>query len=378
MFTNADQQSVKDWSELVAALKSYIAELFHCEPRDISLHHNTTAAFQRIVIRLRRHFDGISPVLLLTDQEYPGLVALLDEQWPGPMLMVRTAECVWNGRPSQQFERLDAAIRRYKPHVVVLSHVSRASGATLPDAWIDRFKSVCVPGALLVLDGAQAVGNIVVTPTAKAGADFYVFSGHKWLRGLTTLGIVVASQGLWHVDDPAQGYSSQVGSRGTGSGNVVSSLLQAFQEYPVAASKERAERTSEKAQLLATLLAEKQVVSIGLIVGRTEGESWAWNGIVSIPLQAHNQFKLPEEVEHERIRAEVFRNPEFGTATAGPRYLVEFDKRSGLPSNPLMCSSFCDVGVPLPPHGIARFCVTWDHEEAHLNALSEELKVMHE
>lgn len=66
-----------------------------------------------------------------------------------------------------------------KTRLVILSHVSHVTGWELPVSAIaeeiGRF-----PRCRYLVDGAQALGNIVVDPST-TGADFYVFCGHKWM-----------------------------------------------------------------------------------------------------------------------------------------------------------------------------------------------------
>lgn len=368
-----------DWNELVAVVKAHVAELLGSHPLNVSLHHNTTAAFQRIVTRMRLHFDGLSPVLLLTDEEYPGLVALLDEQWPGPIVMVRTANYTWRGEVARQLACLDVALRRFKPQVIVLSHVSRASGRVIGDDWLRNIPNV-VPEALLILDGAQAVGNIAVTPAALRAATFYVFSGHKWLGGLQTMGVSVCEQSEWYVDDPAQGYSSQAGSRGTGSLNVLSSLAGAFRAHLADDPQKRTTGNAQHGLLLAQKLAKHGVNTLGTHGVSGVASRWVWNGIVSVPLRAYQTLPAETDFAFAHIQPEVFRSAEFGVRAAGPRYVVEFvpgaptldntttdDASDRLLIEPK--NSFCDVPVPLPPHGVARFCVTWRHCERDLDDL---------
>lgn len=72
-------------------------------------------------------------------------------------------------------------VQRLNDHtrLVVMSHVSYLTGWELPVAEvasaIERY-----PRCRLLVDGAQALGNIVVDPE-RLGADFYVFCGHKWM-----------------------------------------------------------------------------------------------------------------------------------------------------------------------------------------------------
>lgn len=85
--------------------------------------------------------------------------------------------------PGGDSERVLAALdRAISPgtRLVSLSHVSHATGAVLPIAQIAQLAHA--RGALLAVDGAQAVGAIPVDMAA-LGADLYAIAGQKWLLG---------------------------------------------------------------------------------------------------------------------------------------------------------------------------------------------------
>ena len=66
-----------------------------------------------------------------------------------------------------------------KTRLVVISHVSYLTGWEFPindvRHLLDKY-----PRCELLVDGAQALGNIVVDPE-RLGAHYYVFCGHKWM-----------------------------------------------------------------------------------------------------------------------------------------------------------------------------------------------------
>lgn len=74
--------------------------------------------------------------------------------------------------------------------LVVLSHVLFTTGARLP---VERIAAIAHDrGALVAIDGAQAVGAIPVA-VAETGADFYSVAGQKWLLGPEGTGALWAS-----------------------------------------------------------------------------------------------------------------------------------------------------------------------------------------
>jgi len=93
-------------------------------------------------------------------------------------------------------ETLAALARAIRPgtKLVVLSHVTWGTGAVLPLAEISDLAHRA--GALVLVDGAQSVGCVPVDMHAE-GADFYAFSGQKWLCGPEgTGGIYVRAESL--------------------------------------------------------------------------------------------------------------------------------------------------------------------------------------
>lgn len=91
-------------------------------------------------------------------------------------------------RPEGMLAQLQARLNG-RTRLVVMSHVSCLTGWELPVAEVaDRVAAW--PECRLLVDGAQALGNIVVDPAA-VGADFYVFCGHKWMMAPAGWG------GLW-------------------------------------------------------------------------------------------------------------------------------------------------------------------------------------
>lgn len=94
-------------------------------------------------------------------------------------------------------EALDALLDE-RVRLVAVNQVSNALGTVNPVAEIAR--RVHDAGALLLVDGAQAVGHWDVDPRA-LGADFYTFSGHK-LFGPTGVGVLWAREALLEAMPP--------------------------------------------------------------------------------------------------------------------------------------------------------------------------------
>lgn len=98
---------------------------------------------------------------------------------------------------------LDAYAQLLSPRtrVVALAHVSNVLGTINPVArMVEQAHRV---GALVLLDGAQAVPHLPVDVTA-LGADFYAFSGHKML-GPTGIGVLHGRREVLERLEPAWG-----------------------------------------------------------------------------------------------------------------------------------------------------------------------------
>ena len=98
---------------------------------------------------------------------------------------------------------LDAYARLLSPRtrVVALAHVSNVLGTINPVARM--VEQAHRAGALVLLDGAQAVPHLPVDVTA-LGADFYAFSGHKML-GPTGIGVLHGRREVLERLEPAWG-----------------------------------------------------------------------------------------------------------------------------------------------------------------------------
>jgi cysteine desulfurase/selenocysteine lyase len=88
-----------------------------------------------------------------------------------------------------------------RTRLVAVTHVSNALGTINPVAEIVR--QAHQVGALVLLDGAQAVSHLKVDVTA-LDCDFYAFSGHK-LYGPTGIGVLYGKKELLDAMPPWQG-----------------------------------------------------------------------------------------------------------------------------------------------------------------------------
>ena len=104
-------------------------------------------------------------------------------------------------------DRLAALIDR-GVRLVAVSHLSNVVGTAAPIAEIARLAHAA--GALLLVDGAQAVAHLPVDVGA-LGCDFYAFSAHK-LCGPTGVGVLWGRAALLEAMPPWQGGGEMVAS----------------------------------------------------------------------------------------------------------------------------------------------------------------------
>lgn len=286
----AEVEGSLSWEDALSTVTARAAKVFEVENSWVTIFHNTTGAIQRILTRLASFSPGRAGTLLTTNVEYPGIMALLRDSWPGKIGVVDCGQSIAQGETAQTLERLRSAVLVTQPSIVFLSHVVRSSGFVVPEAFF-RFVRETRPQCVVVVDGAQAVGNVAIEPTLvqEGIIDFYVTSGQKWLCGRPTLALVWCDPS-WKVQDPSQSYSRRVGSGGTGDLRSLRSLgasLRDFVEHKQAgAGRSRLSEIARHNAALAQYFCER-VESVGLReqldpLPLRHGGGWEWSGIVAL------------------------------------------------------------------------------------------------
>jgi len=199
-------------------------DAFSFDPDEyVSLFTNTTGAFKRLLAQIERSYAGSHPSLLTTDLEYPGCVAAIDDCWSGPVVMAQLSTGLMShlSDPDEYLhEALVGAFNFVKPRIVLVSHVMRATGQVLSRATLRYFREAN-PCVVIIVDGSQATGNVLIEEEMLRECDFYISSGHKWLGGMTTSGFVWHKEPeRWHVADPAQSVAYRGQRQLGGSGNA--------------------------------------------------------------------------------------------------------------------------------------------------------------
>ncbi len=181
------------------AVRGKVASLLGArDPREVIFVRGTTEAMNLVAQTYgRTHVHAGDEVLITELEHHSNLV-------PWQMLCAQTGATLRvvpiDDRGQVVLERLDELLGP-RTRVVALAHVSNSLGTVLPVAEIARRAHAV--GAVVVVDGAQAVGHMPVDVHA-LGCDFYAFSGHK-LYGPTGSGVLWGRRALLEAMPPWQG-----------------------------------------------------------------------------------------------------------------------------------------------------------------------------
>jgi L-cysteine/cystine lyase len=180
------------WERLFARLtelRTGLAGLVGADPPEIGISHCTTDGMNIGTFGLDwKAGDRV----VTTTLEHPGALLPLYVIHRRYGVEIEFADIGLGGR-EETLKAMAAAIRP-GTKLVVLSHVTWGTGAVLPLAEVSELAHRA--GALVLVDGAQSVGCVPVDMHA-GGADFYAFSGQKWLSGPEgTGGIYVRAESL--------------------------------------------------------------------------------------------------------------------------------------------------------------------------------------
>jgi L-cysteine/cystine lyase len=186
-----------------AAVRAAAAELVGAGPETVALTANTTQGVNLAAWGIDwRPGDEI----VTTALEHPGLTVPL-------AVVARRSEArlrvIGAERAGGDLEAAVGEVAGPRTRLVALSHVSWSTGAVLDVPGAAR--AARAAGALVVVDGAQAVGTIPVDAAA-LGADAYAFPAHKWLLGPEGLGVLwVRREAMERIDVTVAGLESAAG-----------------------------------------------------------------------------------------------------------------------------------------------------------------------
>jgi L-cysteine/cystine lyase len=176
----ADRNSWQDGIQRRAEARASVAAILATDPACIALGHAAT--------------DGMNVAALSIDWKPGDRAVTTSLEHPGGMGPLWAARArhgveldvvdVASGDPAAVIEAMDRAIVP-GTRLVAVSHVSWATGFKLPVKEIAQIAHL--RGAIVAVDGAQAVGAIPVAPD-DLGVDFYSIPGQKWLLGPEGMG----------------------------------------------------------------------------------------------------------------------------------------------------------------------------------------------
>lgn len=135
--------------------------------------------------------------VLYTDAEYPTIRQSIETELKEASFGIAAIGDDFWGKKADQVvtDRFVSAAQALKGKIDILVcfHVHYCTGRVLPLAAILRKLrelGAIDSGTQIIVDGAQAVGNIDVSGGMLDDVNYYAFCGHKWLLGSPTLGML--------------------------------------------------------------------------------------------------------------------------------------------------------------------------------------------
>jgi selenocysteine lyase/cysteine desulfurase len=191
--------------EALARLRQALASFFNAGVEELMPTQNTTAGLNMVAGGLAwREGDGIVTCSL----EHPSVLGMahgLRNRFGVNLIIVQLNP--WDDTETilAKFDRAIIPGTR----LVAISHVQYSCGLRMPVEEIINLAHR--RGAQVVLDGAQAAGQMAVDLTA-LGVDYYSMPGQKWLLGPSGTGVLYARQDLIADLQPAVGSYRSVAS----------------------------------------------------------------------------------------------------------------------------------------------------------------------
>jgi cysteine desulfurase/selenocysteine lyase len=165
------------------------------DSHEIVFTRNATEAINLVAYSWGRRHIAAGDAIVLTEMEHHANLVpwqLLSQEKDGDLEFIPITD---DGILRQDVYEV---LLRLKPKLVAFTHVSNTLGTINPVAEMTAMAHEA--GALVLLDGAQAVPHVPVDVQA-IGADFYAFSGHKML-GPTGSGALWARRELLEAMPP--------------------------------------------------------------------------------------------------------------------------------------------------------------------------------
>ena len=174
--------------ERLAEARAAVAAVVGADVDEIGMTHSASGGMNAGVSSVAL---GAGDRIVTTDAEHVGGLGAVHAAAARTGAEIAIAEIGLGDDEDRTLAALDAAMSP-RTKVVVISHVLWTSGAVIPVQAIAALAHQ--RGAIVVVDGAQAVGAIPVN-VQDLGVDVYAIPGQKWLLGPEGTGAVWASPG---------------------------------------------------------------------------------------------------------------------------------------------------------------------------------------
>jgi selenocysteine lyase/cysteine desulfurase len=172
-----------------------LATLLAVDKMDLRLFDATTDAVAHAARECATALAGTGRkwTCLTTDAEYGSvrdtLTSLVSDAG-GVLRIVPVRAAIYGGRSPEQIAALLLAELATPPDMLCISHVCHETGFIMPIVGLLPKLEKCTPRPYIIVDGAQAAGHVAIPPALLNNTHYYATSGHKWLLGHETLGIL--------------------------------------------------------------------------------------------------------------------------------------------------------------------------------------------
>lgn len=172
----------RSWIGKYEALRQGFADLLGASAGEVAVTASASAGINSVATAV--DFSGARDKVVFTDFEFPTNAQI----WLAQAARGARIERVVADSPDSLLERLDAAIDE-RTRIVAVTHVCYRNGMKFDVGAITRLAQA--KGALVLIDGFQAVGSMIVDVRA-LGMDFYVGGTLKYLLGTAGVGFLYA------------------------------------------------------------------------------------------------------------------------------------------------------------------------------------------
>jgi selenocysteine lyase/cysteine desulfurase len=178
-----------------------LADYLGCDARLMTLHERTTDAVQFAVDECCRAFakSGKGVRIVYSDAEYPNLVDTVlrkaEADFSAQLCRADILSSIIAGRDSNHInETIIATCKSAGANMLVISHVVFSFGYVIDIGAIIKELGQRDLRLIVIVDGAQSMGNIADLQPAIRAAEYYIGCSQKWLSTGPNLGILVRNE----------------------------------------------------------------------------------------------------------------------------------------------------------------------------------------